>query len=384
MVSFLKAKIITVLFYAFRIFPIQRNKIVFSNFAGKGYGDNAKYIAQELLRRENNKYDLVWLYDGEEGIFPEGIRTVRRLSLKAIYEQVTAKIWVDNRRKPIYVRKRKNQYYIQTWHAMSVMKKVEKDAERVLSKRYIKAAKNDSEMADLFLAASRFDVELYRNSFWYTGEILECGYPRHDILFNDYSARKEEVKIALGIDSMTRIVMYAPTFRHREDGSELELYDIGWNGLLEALHKRFGGDWVGMERLHPNISRFSSKLNIPEGVIDVTNYPDMQELLVISDCVISDYSSSLIEFAMTGKMGFIFAVDILEYDSDRGLYFGFDTLPFSVADSREKLIDSVLSFDEDEYKKRNKEFYHDKLGLLQGGHAAMEVADRIEKEINQY
>ena len=373
----------TLLFYLCRVFPIKNNKIVFSNFSGKGYGDNAKYIAEELMLENPSNYDLVWLCDKENELFPDGIRIVKRLSIRSIYEQCTSKIWIDNRRKPIYVRKRRDQFYIQTWHGMTALKRVEKDAEGSLPKLYIKAAKNDSKMANLFLAASQFDLSLFRNSFWYSGEILKCGYPRHDILFENSALKKKQIKQSLGINPEYKIVLYAPTFRRMEDGSELELYDIGWNDLLKAFNDRFEDVWIGAMRLHPNISQFASKLDIPNTVINVTDYPDMQELLLISDCVISDYSSALIEHAMTGKMCYIFAVDITKYSEDRGFYFDFNELPFSVAKTKEELIENIWAFDEKDYEKKIYGFYHNRYGLFEGGSAAKQVVERLNIEMLQ-
>ena len=106
------------LYYFFGIFPIKKNKIFIQNFNGKGYGDNPKYIVEEILRRDLD-FVLVWAVMPKlSKNFPKGIKTVRYKSIRAIYEEATAKIWIDNCRKQLYVRKRKEQYYIQTWHGM--------------------------------------------------------------------------------------------------------------------------------------------------------------------------------------------------------------------------------------------------------------------------
>lgn len=87
-----KGEVAKLLFYACRLFPIKKNKIVIDNYAGKGFGDNGKYIALELLKR-NNKYDIVWVTKDLKSCFPKGIRVIPYISLKSIYEQATAKIW---------------------------------------------------------------------------------------------------------------------------------------------------------------------------------------------------------------------------------------------------------------------------------------------------
>ena len=100
------------------VFPVNRTKVVITSHYGKGYGDNAKYIVEELVRR-HNKYDIVWLLNKElygSVCFPDYIRTVKYGSLRALFELATAKIWIDNCRKEFYPIKRKSQFYIQTWH----------------------------------------------------------------------------------------------------------------------------------------------------------------------------------------------------------------------------------------------------------------------------
>src|SRR5699024_357688 len=111
---------------AFRIFPVQKNKIIINNHHGKGYGDNAKYIV-EILLKNNRDLDIVWVLKDltkEMAGLPQSIRTVRFRSLRHIYEMTTANIWLDNNRVCQYLFKRAGQYYIQTWHGGLGLKKI--------------------------------------------------------------------------------------------------------------------------------------------------------------------------------------------------------------------------------------------------------------------
>ena len=107
--------ILSLCFYICRVIPIKQNKIVVSSYDGKGYGDHGKYICNALLA-QGADVDIVWLSGNPNDVFPTGIRPVKFKSLRSIYEQATAKVWIDNKRKKHYVRKRKGQYYIQIWH----------------------------------------------------------------------------------------------------------------------------------------------------------------------------------------------------------------------------------------------------------------------------
>lgn len=371
---------VALLFYLFRVFPMKKNKVVIDSYGGRGFGDNGKYIAKELLKRGGD-IDIVWLCSDLTEPMPDGIRKVSFFSVRSIYEQVTAKLWIDNRRKPGYVRKRKNQIYIHTWHAGIALKRIEKDAVGALSNYYVKCAKRDSAMIDYLLSDSRWTTELYRNVFWYDGPILESGLPRQDVLVNPEAGLKEKVKEALGIPDDSRVILYAPTFRDGHVDDPLQFYRLDWSMVLKAFSERFGGKWTGVMRLHPNIARLSKDLARHRSVVDGTNYPDMQELLVASDCVITDYSSTIIDYCPTGNLGFIFATDIDEYQKSRNFYFDIRELPFPIGETNQELKEKILSFDAEKYQKDIYEFYHDKCGLYPVGSASETVCDLIFSNI---
>lgn len=374
----LKHRVYILFFYLLRVFPVQKNKVVISNFGGRGYGCNCKYVTDELLKKDSsNMLDLVWLTEGEPDGIPTRIRKVPYSSFKAMFELSTAQVWIDNLRKPPYVRKRKKQFYVMTWHAGIGFKKSEKDSIQSLRRSYIYAAKNDSKMADLFLADSEWQYNIYRQAFWYEHEIAKCGLPRMDIIFKDDPVIKKQIRDRLGISENTKCVLYAPTFRAQNDESSIGVYNLDWKKVIDSLQKKTGDTWLGLIRLHPNASHLCDKLNLPENVIDLTAYPDMQELLLVADCFITDYSSAIFDFSVKGKMAFMFALDLAEYIKDRDLYFDFRELPYSFAQSNAELAGDILSFSQEEYSYKIHEFFYDKCGLYEGGHASEYVADRI-------
>ena len=157
-----------IIYYLFSIFPIKKNKIVVMNYFGRGYGDNPKYICEELLKTSTN-LDIVWLVYGdlEKNSLPGKIRAVKVKTLKSVYEQTTAKVWIDNSRKQSYVYKRKNQFYIQTWHGGIPLKKIEFDCEKQFALGYINNMKNDNKMINLIISNSEYSNKLYRKTFRY-------------------------------------------------------------------------------------------------------------------------------------------------------------------------------------------------------------------------
>ena len=370
---------IVVLCYLFRVFRVNNKKIVITSYLGRGYGDNPKYIVEKLLA-SGIEYDIVWLVKGKGHVFPSGIRIVDYQSLKAIYELCTAKVWIDNRRKPPYIRKRKTQCYIMTWHGFMAIKKIEKDAEDSLEPRYIKMAKNDSKMIDYFVAGSRWESATISDSFWYDGAILECGYPRCDILLKNNRDACYRIKKDYGLSEQDRILLYAPTFRQAKDEKSLSVYKLDWDKTLETMKSVFGGNWIGMIRLHPNVAGLADLLRIPKHVIDATTYDDMQELITACDCMITDYSSSIMDAGVARKLGFIFATDYEEYAKDRDVYFDIkEDLPFPFAESNDQLIDNLISFDKNKYYTELERFLKYTYGVYDEGNASSKICELIEK-----
>lgn len=371
----IKKLIMIVLFYLMRVFPIRKDKIVISSYLGQGYGDNAKYIVEQLLKQDT-PYDIVWLVRNMSTEFPQGVRKVSYLSVRSVYEQATARVWIDNRRKPGYVRKRKGQFYLMTWHGGIGLKKVEEDAADSLPPSYIAAAKRDSRMADLFLSNSKWVTDEYRKAFWYEGRIVEIGFPREDIFYRERLETVRRIKSQLGISEDAKIVLYAPTFRQNIGEEPLLTYQINWERVIENCRKRFGGEWKGLIRLHPNLLLVQDKLSLPEMVKNVTAYPDMQELLLASDILISDYSSCIFDFAITKRPVFLYTPDLSEYLKNRDLYFDLRHLPFPLAESEEALADVLIQFNAEKYRDDLREFM-DACGVVSGGNAAEATAEMI-------
>lgn len=368
---------IKLLSLVFRFFPIDSNKIVFCCYMGKGYGDNLKPICDELINKENYDFDIMWVlnkknYNKE---MPKGVRKVKYKSLKYLYELSTSKIWLDNSRKEFVPFKRKNQYYIQTWHAGLCLKKVEKDAEAVLPKFYIRRAISDSKNADLFISNSLWETRLYNDSFWYNGKILEEGIPRNDILINSklHPKIKSNIYKKFNIDLNKKILLYAPTFR---SDFSLSAYNLDFNEFLNHLNKSSKEEWVLLLKLHPNISEKSHRLNIPKDSVDVSNYGDLYELMISSDMLITDYSSLMFDYGYLNKPLFLYASDIGDYLKDRGFYFNYYKLPFPITTNTKELVSAYNKYDQDLYRKKLKEFYNS-VGLKETGHSAKKISDII-------
>lgn len=366
-----------IIFQFLAILPVKKNKIVFDNFGGRGYGCDPKYIAEELLKRKE-PLDLVWLTKDIECELPDGIRPVRYGSMRAMYELATAKVWIDNIKNAIRLPKKKEQYYIQTWHSSLGLKRNEQDAE-FLKKTYVRRAKRDAAITDLMYSNNAFRAEKYKERFWYHGEVIRCGHPRNTILLHVPQGLREKVGAYFDINERKKVLLYAPTFRNKED---LEVYLFDVSKCLEVLSKKFGGDYICLLRLHPNAAAYANKMKLGEGVYNATDYPDMQELMAISDVLITDYSGSMFEFMLTGRPMFLFMKDLKRYIvHERKLYFSFEELPFLMAENESELWNNILQFDQEVYRKRCKLFM-DRIDMRDDGNGAERIADIVLNQIN--
>lgn len=362
------------LWHLFRILPVKKNKIVFVSYYGRGYSDSPKYIAEALLKK-NAPMEYVWIAnDPENANLPEGFKTAKMNSFSHIYHMSTAGFWVDNARK-YWCLKKKSQRYIQTWHGGFGLKKIEKDAFDKLEPDYIRMATMDASMTDLMTSNSKTLTKLYRDAFWYEeGEILECGLPRNDRLFNYTDEDVARIKKNLNLSDDVKIALYAPTFRADKS---LTAYDMDYKRCAENLSKRFGGKWVVLLRLHPNVFKLSANIEFDnETVFNASQYNDIQELYMISDLTITDYSSVMFDFMLTGRPCLLYASDVEEYRKDRDFFVTVDSLPFPLSENNDQLEETILSFDESAYDEKVKEFY-DYHGFCDSGHASDDVADWI-------
>ncbi|GEN57843.1 hypothetical protein GCM10012290_23870 [Halolactibacillus alkaliphilus] len=373
----LKFSVIRAFSTLFFILPIKKNKIIICNYFGKGYGDNGKYIAEEIIK-QGLDYDMVWMLKRElvgNTELPNSIRVVKYKSVKALYEMATAKIWIDNSRKEFYPIKRKGQYYIQTWHSPLRLKKIEKDAELDLSPEYVKSAIKDSNNTDLIISGCDSSWNIYRNSFWYDGEILKTGTPRCDLFFQDDKDIKEKVMNYFGLAPKSKIILFAPTFRRNNSS---EAYTLEYKKILKILEEKYGEDWFFLVRLHPNVSSLSESMKYSDKVLNATNYDDMQELLCAIDILITDYSSSMFDMAIARKPCFLHGKDIEEYISnEREMYFSFDQLPFDFSKTDEELLYNIRLFNEANYKRKLDKFSKE-INLYEDGTASMQLVEKIK------
>ena len=360
--------------------PVKKNRVVFDSYNGRGYSDSPKAICEVLLR-SGEELELLWLCRDEAAAktLPEGVTAVPNTGMKKIKALASAKVWVDNCRKYENL-KRKNQVYLQTWHGFA-LKKLEADVADKLEPAYAEAARRDSAQCDAFISGSAFMTKLYRERFWYQGAVLELGTPRNDIFYRDHAALHAKVCKALGLPEDRKLALYAPTFR---DDHSIDAYRLDAAMLRRKCEENFKGEWSVLIRLHPNVAQQSAALFAYDGdrLVDATAYPDMQELLCAAGLLITDYSSSMFDYALTGKPIVQFATDIEAYQKDRDFYFPLDALPFPLARSNAELETILTDLQPLWTSPAWAEFAREQ-GFCEDGNASVKCAALILQQIKK-
>lgn len=360
-------------------FPVQNNKVVFDNFFGRSFGDNPKYIAEEILS-ENYGWDLVWLQQHPYHL-PKGIRGVKYGLIRSAYELATAKVIVSNVRNGVRVKKRPGQIYLQTWHSSSGSKRSEGDAAKQLNPAYIRAAKRDGADCDGIIAATKWMSQYYRKYFWLNPQtnILEYGLPRDDIFFDHRKAVQEQSRVRqfFGIRRGTRVLLYMPTFR---DDGDTQCYQLDFNRILDGLEKKTNHPYVALIHLHPNVVHADSILKYDSRVINANDYPDTQELYFAANLMLTDYSSAPFDYYLLNKPVFLYTPDIAEYTGDRALNALFPQLPFPRANNEKELLAIIQNFDHNKYND-HVEAFKKKHPDFNNGMASKKTVAWIKKQI---
>lgn len=368
------SSILTVL----RVFPVDRKKILLNHFNGKGYADNPKAIA-EKLHELHPDYTLKWIISdkADESTLPSYVKPVRLYSPSYFYDLATSSVWIANVLSPRGLIKRKNQMYIQTRHGDRTAKNV----------YYMNVGKEESdrkhviydEICDYGTAGSKWGEKIFMEGVGFHGPLLQAGTPRDDCLVNPDKEKAAQIRESLGIGKDTKILLYAPTFRNGHSTLDCAL---DFDRILDKLEEKTGDKWICLYRAHVHTKeiRFNGRRAEGERYMNVSGYPDMADLLLVSDFLVSDYSSSPGDFCLTGRPAVLFLDENETYN--RTTSFDLHESPHLVAKNQkefEEIIDSLDQQKIDENNKAIREFY----GIYETGHASETVAGVIEEHIRK-
>lgn len=352
----------------------EKNVVLFSSFGGKQYSDNPRAIS-EKLHELMPEIKCIWLFNSSvnKTDYPDYIEAIPSKSLAALKAMARAKVWVFNVDQSFGTFKGKDQYYIQTWHGDRVPKKVKYDAvEAMGTKKYRSVKLIESQICDLCIAGSDLGEQVYRSAFKYHGEVLKVGMPRNDCLVNQDAVRISEIKKKLGVQQKN-VLLYAPTFRDHSTQKQLVSFDL--KAVLIKLEEMTREPWVIFVRAHVLTNTLVYQAS--EKIIDVSHYNDMADLLLISDVLVSDYSSSIGDFILKDKPVFLYQSDYQEYQSDcRAFNIDVRRVGFLFAENMEDFMDLLENMDSYDYHKMNKRIL-EQFNTVETGKSSEVVCKRI-------
>ncbi|MCD8835799.1 bifunctional glycosyltransferase family 2 protein/CDP-glycerol:glycerophosphate glycerophosphotransferase [Mammaliicoccus sciuri] len=365
---------------------VNNETIVFESFGGKNYSDSPKYI-YEYMQKHYPKLNYIWVFKNPNQNVITGNAVKVKKGSKEYYDAYSkAKFWVTNARLPLYLNKKDNQIYIQTWHG-TPLKRLANDMKIVrmpgtTTPKYKKNFYAETSRWDYLISPNRYSTNIFKTAFWMDeNRTIEIGYPRNDILVNRSNDQEyiEKLKKELNIPKGKKIIMYAPTWRDDEFVKKGKyLFDLKIN--LENLQKELGDEFVILLRMHYLISNALDLSGYEDFAIDVSNYNDISELYLISDALITDYSSVMFDFGILKRPQYFFAYDIEKYDKGlRGFYMDYmNDLPGEIITDEFKLAEELKDIDKHKEKYKDKiERFYDKFCSIEKGQSSKIIGDFI-------
>ena len=363
--------------YCLRIFPVKKGRIIFNSYRGSQYSCNPKYISEYLEKYNNGNYELIWAFNHPEKYYylkDRGIKVVKYGSLKRFYYESTCTFSVNNVGSFSWLPTRNGQYHINTWHGGGCYKKVSLGEKRN-GYLYIKSLLLTADETSFFISSSKFSTNnIIPNDFGYKGKILNYGLPRNDVFFDDDEMLQLKNKVLKQFDLLNNvyIILYAPTWRY---DMTCNITFPDFKSISTIISEKTGRDVCVLVRRHPNL-----RTNIDHGYIDVTSYPDMQELLCASDMLISDYSSCIWDYSFTFRPCILFIPDLKEYETERGFCIDIRKWGFPISTDNEELKKIIKNFDVHKFKKSIDE-HHKVLGSFENGYARKAIMNLIDLKI---
>lgn len=337
--TFIKKVKRRLLAYSFKINYKQysRKTIIFESFGGRQISDSPLAIYEEM-QRVHPEYDLIWVINKDLVAQAEkkGYKYVVRNTFKWVQTIERAQVWVENARLPQWVRKPRYTKFVQTWHG-TPLKKLGLDIVKVTmpgttTERYHENFIREANRWDILISPNPYSTKIFRQAFGYQNEIVELGYPRNDKLANPTEKEIFRLKRKIGIPQDKKVIMYAPTYRDNQFYRKGKyLFELPFN--LKDFQERFGKDTVLLLRMHYLISDMVDTSEFEGCVYDVSEYTDVSELYLVTDLLVTDYSSVFFDYAYLKRPIVFYPYDYKIYkDELRGFYLDYQKeLPGEIA-----------------------------------------------------
>ena len=356
-------------------YDVDDKMIFFEAYNGRNYACSPKVLYEYMIKNKKfNDYKFVWAFKNinQHKILKNKNTIVVKTNSKEYFKYLSlSKYWIVNSLIDVSIKKKKNQIYLQCWHG-TPLKKLRYDIEvkgAVLNTISEIRKRNDLDAIkfDFFISPSKFCTEKFISAFnlkklGKDNIIVEKGYPRNDYLFNYKKEDIDKIKKLLKLPKGKKVILYAPTFRDNQHTSGVGYtYNLGIN--FDKMQKELSKDYIILFRTHYFVSNSFDFSKYDKFIYDVSKYDDINDLYIISDLLITDYSSVFFDFANLKKPMLFYMYDLDDYKNNlRDFYFDLNILPGPIVKQEDDLIKEIKNIDNydelyhDKYIKFNKKF----------------------------
>lgn len=354
--------------------------ILFNSYGGKKYDDSPKSIYEHILTDSRfDEFKLVWaLQEPEKSHVPGRGQVIKADSFKYFVTALKARVWITNSSMERGLDfKKKRTLCFNTWHGtpIKVMGVDVKEENQSFRSRVLVRA-------DIMSAQSQYDIDVFSHAFQLPASRFRMtGLPRNDALSSYTEEQVNEIKERLEIEKGKTVLLYAPTFREYTKGSSNEvILDIPID--LSHWQVVLGEKYIILFRAHYEVAKHMNLAGFPL-FRDMSDYPDLNELMIVSDALISDYSSIYFDYSIMHKPMYCFAYDYQEYTDNRGMYLNLkEELPCTIHQNENDLIRQLLNINEERAELSLKAEQFQKKYVTEHGHGAEKSCDILAELIN--
>lgn len=366
--------------------PVKKKRILFESFLGRNVSGNPKYLYNYLVEKDLDKeYELIWILNDLGEQIEGKHKKIKRGSFRYYYYMATSGYWIFNCRQADKIKKRKETIYLQTWHG-TPLKKLGMDMESVSMagqndiEDYKKKFYNNSRRWDYLISQNDYSTDIFSSAFAFDKKILDYGYPANDILYNKNNKNDiNKLKEKLSIPKDKKVILYAPTWRD-DNFYKKGHYRMKMELELEKMRNELGNEYIVLLRMHYLITNSINIEDFEGFAYDFSTGFDIQELYLVTDILITDYSSVMFDFANLKRDTIFYTYDIERYrDSLRGFYFDFEKeAPGPLVKTTDEVIECVknLKSIRKNYNENKIKFYN-KFCHIDNGQAAKKIFEEI-------
>lgn len=385
----IKGLVLGIYYLVTKLFPVDRNIVVFESNIGRNYSGNPKAIYEKMVELGlDRKYQIYWILEDVNLEVLGSARKIKKDSFRFYYIMAVSGLWVSDSRFPRYIVKRKKCTYIQTWHG-TPLKKLGLDMDDV----YMAGGKNveyykeqfvkNTGTWDYLISQNYYSTKIFERAFDFKKEFLEIGYPRNDVLFEKNNRESmEQLKKKLKLPQDKKIILYAPTWRDNE------FYDVGkyrFNPSLdfEQLRKELSEEYILIVKYHYLIMDQVDWTAYKGFIYAFDMSYDISMLYLVSDILMTDYSSVMFDYSILKRPMVFYCYDLEGYRKElRGFYFDFiQVAPGPIIEESDALVKYLKGFDTEQYEEDYKEKYDrfsKEYNHLDDGMASERVVELIE------